>query len=213
MLLAGLISFQTRAQEKWYHNPIPPLSGGSGFIAGATAVTACLVFLKSPKRDTTYTQQIHFFQDNGYYNGYNSPFTSVFLNNTGALFRVRKWMSLGLVLHAYHFRDSINNTWGLGGKPFARWYLLQKPKWKLFFEYGAGIVWSLDEFPDGGTHFNFTPTYGLGTEWRFDDRFNLQFGLRHLHISNAYLFGEDRNPSHDSNGFFIGFKYKLSNKS
>lgn len=211
--MVALLPATTFAQEKWYQNPLPPLTGGIGFGMVGAGVITHLLLAKRAKNDTTFYLDAHTMQDAGHYQSYDGDHTSVYMGNFSVIYKMRKWMSLGGQFNAMHFRDYYNNTWGFGLRPFVRWYPIQRKGWKLYFEYGAGVMYTIRPFPGGGTRFNFTPNYSLGNEWAFDDKFSLQFGYRHVHVSNAYLFGDNKNPAHDSNGFFVGFKFRYSKRN
>lgn len=212
-MIAFTLPHLCNGQEKWYQNPLSPLNSGPGFlVAGATA-GACLLLTKTAKKDTSFYFDAFTMQDAGHYQSYDGNKTSVYMGNFSVIYRSRKWMSLGGQFNAMHFRDYYNNTWGFGIRPFARWYPVQRKGWKLYFEYGAGVMYTIRPFPANGTRINFTPNYSIGNEWEFDDKFALQFGYRHVHISNAYLFGDDKNPAHDSNGFFVGFKFRYNKRN
>jgi opacity protein-like surface antigen len=60
-----------------------------------------------------------------------------------------------------------------------------------------------------GTKFNLTSKYGAGIEFDMNKKFSLQSVIRHFHLSNGNIKGIERNPSHDSNGLFIGVIYKF----
>jgi hypothetical protein len=126
---------------------------------------------------------------------------------------------LGIAWNTFHFKDKINSTWCFGLRPFARWYPYKSKNVNLFIEYGAGLSYSLSRFPltgtgwkadtaRTGTQFNLTSKYSIGAELIFSKRVSIQTGARHFHLSNGNLAGIQRNPSHDSNGFFLGFIYK-----
>jgi hypothetical protein len=72
-------------------------------------------------------------------------------------------------------------------------------------------VYTFTEFPKPidqdsrlGLKLNGITKYGVGTDINITKSTAIMFGLRHIHISNGNAKGEERNPSHDSNGFFIG---------
>jgi opacity protein-like surface antigen len=191
------------------------LSSAPGFFWGAAAVSACLLFTK---KDSSFHKRIFLYEDAGAGAGYKAPYTFVIQNSTGLLYKIRNWMAVGAAFNSFYLSDNTNNTWAFGVRPFARWYALRKPRFNAYFEYGAGVSYSLSRFPltgtgwDGdtsrtGTHFNFTPAYGFGAEVKISGNVLLQAGMRHTHLSNGNIKGIDRNPSHDSNGFFIGFMY------
>jgi hypothetical protein len=136
----------------------------------------------------------------------------MYLANVGFLYRARAWLELGAELSVYHPSDAFNDTWGVGLRPVARFYPVNTRTFRLYFESGAGLVYFVDEFPQPsdadqrlGTHLNGSPKYGLGAEIRLREGAYLLLGARHVHISNGNTVGVERNPSHDSNGAFIGF--------
>jgi opacity protein-like surface antigen len=192
------------------------LNNSFGFVWGSAAIAACLIFTKN---DSAFQKRFSVYQEAGLGFGYKSPYTSVFQNDIGLLYSVREWMSLGLGWNTFHFKDKTNNTWSFGVRPFVRWYPYKSKKTEFFFEYGAGLSYSLTSFPltgtgweadtaRTGTQFNLTSIYSIGGEFRLSNRFSFQSGVRHFHLSNGNLAGIQRNPSHDSNGFFVGFIYQ-----
>lgn len=50
--------------------------------------------------------------------------------------------------------------------------------------------------------------YGVGGEINLGTEVSALFGARHIHVSNGNTSGPERNPSHDSNGFFLGVAYR-----
>ena len=209
---------------KWYQDPLGlrplELSSAFGFVWGATSIAACLILAK---KDTVFQKHISIYQETGFSFGYKPPYTAVFQQEAGLLYDVRKWMALGLGFTCFQFNDKINKTWSFGIRPFARWYPYKSKKVNLFFEYGAGISYTIDRFPltgtgleadtaRTGTRFNFTTKYGIGAEFHFSKNLSLQTSARHFHLSNGNLAGIQRNPSHDSNSFFAGIVYTPKNR-
>ena len=212
------------AQSKfvqWAQNPLGfypvGLEGGTGFAWGVSAIGATFLLGEIfSKKDTLTKYRFSIFNEPGVSLGYgNRKGISVGINNVGVQYRVLRWMGVGGELNTYLYQGPLNNTAGFGARPFVRWYIVHKNNWDLFFEYGAGIIWNIHEFPvtsdDGpartGTHFNFTPKYSLGAEFKLQNQVFVSIGIRHVHVSNAYIFGFDRNPAFDSNGFFIGIRF------
>ncbi len=234
LLLAITLSFsklsncQTRGIyppfTKWYQDPLGlkplQLSTAFGFLWGSAAVAASLIFTK---KDPALKRKIAAYFETGFGTSYKSPYTKVFQNDFGVMYKIRKWMDAGLGLNSFYFKDKTNNTWCFGIRPFARWYPYSSKKASLFFEYGAGLSYSLNKFPltgtgweadtaRTGTKFNLTSKYSVGVVFNLNDRFSLQTGIRHFHLSNGNLAGIQRNPSHDSNGGFVGIIYTASSK-
>ena len=61
-----------------------------------------------------------------------------------------------------------------------------------------------------GTQFNFLAKYGVGAAFNLTKHLSLQTSMKHFHLSNGNIEGIDRNPTHDSNGFFLAIIYKLN---
>jgi hypothetical protein len=148
--------------------------------------------------------------------GYKYPYSTVIQNNTGVNLMMRKWMSVGAEFSTTNPFDNYNNTLGFAVRPFARFYGVNKPVWKVWFEAGGGIVYFTDNFPKptlqdnrNGTFWNGTTKYGIGASIRLKNNMDILFGARHLHISNGNTKGTERNPSHDSNGLFAGLNWSI----
>jgi len=225
ILLSGIGKCQTPNLyppfTKWYQDPLGlkpiQLSTAFGFVCGSVAVATSLFLTKN---DSSFQKKVSIYWEGGYGFGYKPPYTNVFQNDIGIMYNVRQWMTTGLGLNSFYFGDHVNNTWTTGIMPFVRWYLYQSNTTKLFFQYGAGISYSMKRFPSTGTgweadtgrtgtKFNFLAKYGVGMEIQFKKQLSLQYGVRHFHLSNGNIAGIKRNPSHDSNAFFAGFIYRL----
>lgn len=212
---------QAKAQfpigDKWYTNPLGfkpiQLHSSMGFIIPAVAVGACMLLTK---KDTTLHHRLSIYNEVGLSWGYKYPHTFLPQNNTGINFQLRKFMSIGVEFDLYFPRDDFNSTVGFAIRPFARFYPVNNAKWRLYFESGGGFIFLLDEYPKPtdqddrlGTQWNGTTKYGIGSEINIFKSTSLMFGIRHLHISNGDTKGVERNPSHDSNGLFVGLSHRL----
>lgn len=203
--------------DHWYNNPLgfEPLNlhTSMGFIVPAAAVSAILLLTK---KDSSLHHRLSAYNETGLSWGYKYPHTLLPQNNTGINFQLRKYMSVGIEFDVYLPRDEFNKTIGFVIRPFARFYAVNREGWRLYFETGGGFIYLLNEFPQPtdqdnrlGTYFNGTTKYGLGAEISFNKSNAVMLGIRHLHISNGNTKGVERNPSHDSNGFFIGLAHKI----
>lgn len=216
------VSTQTFAQyppfTKWYQNPLGfkpvNLHTANGIIFPAVAATAILLLTKN---DNTSAFKFSYFDDIGVSYGYYASKTTVYQNNIGLLYQARKFMSLGIEFSTCYVTDEINNTWGLGLRPFVRFYPVHTNNFKLFLQSGAGLILFAENYPKPsgffgdhreGTKLNGNPKYGIGTEFKLNKQFSGQAGLWHVHFSNGNHPSSDRNPGHDSNGFSIGLIYK-----
>lgn len=203
---------------KWYQNPLGvspiALHTGNGIYLPAIAATAILIFTKM---DTSIAKRISYYDDIGASFGYYASKTNVYQNNFGILYPVRSYMTLGAEFSTVHVMDDKNNTWGMGLRPFVRFYAISRDNYKLFFQSGAGLILFADTYPKPsgflgdnreGTRLNGSPKYGIGSEFRLNRSISGQLGIWHIHFSNGNHPGADRNPGHDSNGFSIGLIYK-----
>lgn len=216
-VLCSSVSAQYPYGDKWYQNPLgfEPVSlhTSMGFILPAAAVGACLLLTK---KDPNLANRLSVYNETGLSWGYKYPHTFMPQNNTGVNFMLRRWMSVGVEFDVLFPRDDYNSTTGFAIRPFARFYPVNREKWRLYFESGGGMIYLLEEFPKPtvqddriGTFWNGMTKYGIGAEINLNHHNALMFGVRHLHISNGNTKGEDRNPSHDSNGFFIGLSRRI----
>lgn len=203
--------------DHWYDNPLGfspiNLHTSMGFILPAAAVGTCLALTGS---DTTLRDKLSVYNESGFSWGYKYPHTFLAQNNTGINVQLRRWMSVGIELDVYVPKDGYNSTIGIAIRPFARFYPINTDTWRLYFESGGGLVYFVDNFPKPteqdnrlGTLWNGTTKYGIGSEINFSSHTSLLLGIRHLHISNGNTQGVERNPSHDSNGLFIGFSHRI----
>lgn len=97
----------------------------------------------------------------------------------------------------------VAHTVGGGASVNLRWYGLRTSHAQVWTEWGVGPVVYGQDFPPGGSRFNFSSHIGLGLAPVFDER-SLQLGLSFRHVSNAGLFG-DGNPGLDALYFSVGW--------
>lgn len=136
------------------------------------------------------------------------PMSDVFMVKSRLEYPLRAWVGFGGELQVYKMRDPLIDSIGFGSALFFTWSVLRSNRWKLYFDNGLGMLWTASNFPSGGTQFNFSTFYGISFDYAITEEVAVQVGIRNMHISNAYLFGEDRNPAFDSIGFLIGFRFR-----
>jgi opacity protein-like surface antigen len=207
---------------KWYQNPlgVSPISlhTGNGLYIPLIAATGILIFTKcNDKLDN----RISLYSDIGYTKGYYGSFSNLTHQNTGLNYMLRKYLSAGVELSQVYVKDNENNTYGIGIRPFFRFYPLNKDGFKLYFQSGAGLQYFFNEFPQPsgffgdnrkGTKLNGSPKYGIGTELKLNSNWNINAGIWHIHFSNGNNPSINRNPGHDSNGFSLGITFKPNKK-
>jgi hypothetical protein len=212
------------AQSKftqWAENPLGfypvGLESGNGFYWGISAIGVTFLLGEIfSKKDTLTKYRFSIFDEPGVTIGYgNRKGYTVGIDNAGVQYRIMRWMCVGGEITTYMYQSPLANTVGFGARPFARWYIIHKSNWDLFFEYGAGIIWNLHNFPvtndpgsgTVGTQFNFTPKYSIGADIKLQDKVFFTIGVRHVHVSNGFIFGPDRNPAFDSDGVFVAVSF------
>jgi hypothetical protein len=208
---SGQVLAQYPYGDHWYTNPLGfkplELHAGMGFLV--PAVTVGTVMLLTNK-DTSLKKRLSFFNETSFSWGYKYPYTFMLQNNTGINFMLRRYMSIGTEFDVYLPVDEFNKTVGFAIRPFARFYPVNRKNWRMYFESGGGLIYLIDPYPKStdqdsrlGTNWNGTTKYGIGAEININKSSSILFGVRHIHISNGNRKGVDRNPSHDSNGFFV----------
>lgn len=217
ILFFNIANAQFAYGDSWYNNPLGfeplQLHTGMGLLVPALAVGTCILLTKN---DTNLEHRLTIYNEAGLSWGYKYPHTFMPQNNTGVNFQLRKFLSVGADFSVYFPKDDFNTTMGFAIRPFARFYPINKQSWRLYFESGGGFVFFCDEFPKPtnqdkrlGTQWNGTTKYGIGSEINVSKTIAILFGVRHLHVSNGNTKGVERNPSHDSNGFFVGLSYRM----
>lgn len=197
--------------DHWYDNPLGfsplRLHTAAGLLLPAVASGAILLLTDA---DPAGARRRSVYNETGLSWGYKYPRTRLTQNNTGVVFQVRSYLAVGVEADVYWARDDFNRTTGVAVRPFARFYPVNAGRGRLYFESGGGLLRTATEFPQPtdrdprlGTTWNGTTKYGLGAEVDLG-RYSAVFGLRHTHVSNGDAKGVERNPSHDSNGVFLG---------
>ena len=100
------------------------------------------------------------------------------------------------------------SAYGGGFNPFFWQYnFAAKPQQKIvpYFNLGAGMLFTTQDFPVGTSSFNFTPQGGIGAYWFMNADRAINFGVRYHHISNAGI--TKPNPGHNSLYFYGGFSW------
>ncbi len=203
--------------DTWYNNPLGfdplKLHSSMGFLLPASAAGVLLLLTHN---DSSAAGKLSFYNDAGLSWGYKYPETFMPHNNTGINYKLRNFLSVGVEFSVLFPADDFNSTTGFAVRPFFRFYPVSNDTWKLYFESGGGLVYTFSEFPlptdrDGrrGLNLNGITKYGIGADIFISRSISVSFSIKHLHISNGNIEGEERNPSHDSNGFYLGISKRL----
>ena len=207
---------------RWYQNPLGvspiALHTGNGLYIPLVAAAGILLFAKAKD---SLNNRLTMYADVGYTKGYYGSYSNIVHQNTGIQYLLRPYLSVGAELSQVYVHDTKNNTYGIGIRPFFRFYPLHKQNLKLYFQSGAGLHYFFNRYPQSsgffgdyreGTRVNGSPKYGIGTEVKLHPKWNLNAGLWHIHFSNGNNPSASRNPGHDSNGFSLGISFNPNKK-
>lgn len=219
--ISTLLGSQAHAQyaygDHWYQNPLGfdplKLHTSMGVLVPGVILGAYLLFSKA---DTSQKDRFTIYCQYEHYWGYKYPYTLMRTTTAGINWQVRRYASVGAETGVIIPKDEFNQTAGYYIRPFARFYAFNRNSWKLYFESGGGLIYTQTEFPKPtdrdprlGLRLNGITKYGIGLEAKLSRKLWTQVGVRHLHISNGNTKGVERNPSHDSNGFYVGVNLKM----
>ncbi len=203
LLLIGLFTFAAAAEEASLETPSVQSIGGAdarlSFEFDPTDVSLAAVSNGDPFAKGSWVWQTYgagSFGDNegDLYSGYFG---------VGYYFKDDLSVSLdGLVMWAD--ADKGDDVVGGGLDLIFRWHFYHHGKWSIFGDVGGGVVWFDDEFPPGGTSFNFTVHAGVGATYQFENEMMLLMGVRWFHLSNARIKGRDRNIGYDGLSLYLG---------
>ncbi len=82
-----------------------------------------------------------------------------------------------------------------------RWHFINWQRWGALVNYGPGLLYTFEEFPPGGTNFNFMYQFGLGMNLALRDNMQAVVGVRDIHISNG-KGPVDENPTFEGIGLY-----------
>lgn len=133
------------------------------------------------------------------------PLSDLYMVHLRKRYRIRDYLYIGGEGRLNHVRDNQVRTYGLGVSMIFEWHLIRKKNFRLIYDNGVGPNYFLSPFPFGGTQFNFTTHYGLLAEQKIGERW-WSLGFYNIHISNAGIKGQDRNPALDA----IGLRMSVS---
>jgi opacity protein-like surface antigen len=104
----------------------------------------------------------------------------------------------------YWGHDTEQDPVGAGLNLSARYHFINVGRFSLYGDVLGGLFCMTDDWPIGGTAFNFTYAGGPGVSYKIRDGLFLDGGIRFQHVSNFFIEGRDRNPIFNSFGGYIG---------
>ena len=118
-------------------------------------------------------------------------------------------MALGLELSGYGMSQPGDDAAAGGAGVVFRHHVLTSRRATLFLDLAASVVEASDRVPPEGTRFNFIEQAGVGVTYGLDRNAHLILGVRYLHLSNAQIEGDDRNPSINGVAAYAGLLLRL----
>jgi hypothetical protein len=79
-----------------------------------------------------------------------------------------------------------------------------------FAELSVGVSGASAQTPRRGSYFNYVAQAGFGVSRPVSRRTHVLAGVRWVHLSNAGLFGNDRNPDIEAFGGYVGLSWMLT---
>jgi hypothetical protein len=88
-----------------------------------------------------------------------------------------------------------------------RHHLVHTDRASFFLDLAAAFVEASDDVPTEGTRFNFIEQAGVGMTYHLQGNSHLLLGVRYLHLSNAGIEGQERNPSINGIAAYVGLMF------
>jgi hypothetical protein len=185
-LLIGLVAVGARADDRQNADELPP---PTNFPKGL------------------WTAQL----TGGYYGEIQSRFHKVNPYTAGFSYYLRDGLGLGVDVVGYKLdeRGGFDDAGAAGLNLTLRHHVYERGDFSLFLDAVLGCVYADDEFPPGGTRFNYTEQAGVGATYRIRDNVYFIGAARFMHISNAYIHGRDQNPGVNALGGYVGLLFKF----
>ena len=122
----------------------------------------------------------------------------------GVTYAVRDGLVLVARQRIHYISQRRNDSRLLGITTGLRGRVYRRGRATGFWQFDIGISDAAVALPPGGTRFNYLATAGGGMMWRINQRLQAITLLEVVHISNAGLAGNDRNPDIEAIGASLG---------
>ena len=144
-----------------------------------------------------------------YFNELGSEDVEAGIGTLGASYYFIDNMSLGLELSGFGISQPGDNAVAVGGGVIFRHHVIATRQGTFFLDLAASLFEASEDVPPGGTRFNFIEQAGIGVTCPLRGNAHLFLGVRYLHLSNAQIEGDDRNPSLNGVAAYAGIVFKL----
>jgi hypothetical protein len=147
----------------------------------------------------------------GYYVEVHSPNERVNPYTLENRWYVKDGLGIGVDVIGYTLdaKDGFDDAGAAGLNLGLRHHVYERGDFSLFLEAAVGMIYADDEFPPGGTRFNYTEQAGVGVTYRLRENLFFVGGGRFIHISNAYIHGRDQNPGVNAFGGYAGLMWQF----
>lgn len=162
-------------------------------------------FLMDHEKSAFYQGHIgYYYGQSGVRSGQTEGDTySVWMQNFGIEGEFSRWFSMRLEANIQEFTNSDYAAMGVGLKAYFKWTAFRREKIHPFFEYGCGVFYAFDEFPQDSSNFTFNLSYAIGFEYILNSQNKIRLDYNFLHHSNNNLF--ESNLGFDGNGVSISY--------
>ena len=105
--------------------------------------------------------------------------------SVGASYFIAPYLSLDPQATVLYADQEGQNAFAAGFSLLFRWHFIHCETWTVYFEGGAGMIFSTEDIPEGASHLNFTPQICIGGTIDLGNDVRLMAAAGWYHISNA----------------------------
>jgi hypothetical protein len=116
-------------------------------------------------------------------------------------------MAMNLELTGNYVGERGPDTAAVAGTILLRHHLYVNERFSFLWDVGGSVFEAGRNAPPNGSHFNFEVENGPGITYRLKDNLYLLTGVRFLHLSNARIYGAERNPGINTLGGYFGLMW------
>lgn len=153
----------------------------------------------------TWTFQLY----SGYLNDLGPQDTEGGFLSTGVSYYLWDNVSLGAEITGYGIGQPGEDALAGAAGIVLRHHLINAGPSSFFVDVAFAPFEASDRVPEGGTRFNFVTQTGVGVAHEVSGGWNLLLGVRFIHVSNAGLEGQDRNPSINGVSAYAGMMFRF----
>lgn len=187
---------------------LPTILGASILAAASAACAGAAPAEDGP--DTDFPQGTWTFQlYSGYLNDLGSQDTEGGFLSTGVSYYLWDNVSLGAEVTGYGIGQPGDDAAAGAAGIVLRHHLVNAGPSSFFVDVAFAPFEATDRVPEGGTRFNFVTQTGVGVAHEVSGGWNLLLGVRFIHVSNAGIETQDRNPSVNGISAYAGVMFRF----